>query len=178
MATEHKDALMDAIGEDLIEVSNFRGDDAALVKNRSWKRAAKILKERCGMDMFVDLCAADYPDREERFEVVLHLRSTGSDGRFRLKARCDANRPSIESLCDLYLGANWFEREAYDLFGIEFIGHPNLKRILCHQEFEGHPLRKDYPKARRGTIPKPQTLMDEMSVSGQPACRQAVRTQD
>ncbi len=163
MAAEHTDILRDEIGDDLIEVSDFRGDEAALVKRSAWKGAARVLKERCGMDMFIDLCAADYPERRERFEVVLHLRSTGSDKRFRLKARCAVGDPSIESLSDLYLGVNWFEREAYDLFGVEFRGHPNLKRILCHHEFEGHPLRKDYPKERRGKIPRPQTLMDEMS---------------
>ena len=165
MAAEHTDMLMDGIGDDLVEVSDFRGDEAALVERSAWKRAARVLKERCGMDMFIDLCAADYPERDERFEVVLHLRSTNSDKRFRLKARCASSDPSIESLSDLYSGANWFEREAYDLFGIGFRGHPNLKRILCHHEFEGHPLRKDYPKGRRGKIPTPQTLMDEMSSS-------------
>jgi NADH-quinone oxidoreductase subunit C len=164
MAAEHMDVLKEEIGDGVIEVSSFRGDEAALVKRSDWKRAARVLKGRCGMDMFIDLCAADYPEMDERFEVVLHLRSTGSDKRFRLKARCAVGDPSIESLSDIYSGANWFEREAYDLFGIEFKGHPNLKRILCHHEFEGHPLRKDYPKERRGTIPTPQTLMDEMDV--------------
>jgi len=167
MAAEYMDILKEEIGEELIEVSDFRGDSTALVANSAWKSSARLLKERCGMNMFVDLCAVDYPGREERFEIVLHLRSTKSDERFRLKARCRAGSPSIESLCDLYLGANWFEREAYDLFGIEFEGHPNLKRILCHHEFEGHALRKDYPKGRRGKVPKPETLMDEMDVGSQ-----------
>jgi len=162
MAAEQMDMLKEEIGDGVIETSSFRGDETALIKRSDWKRAARILKERCGMDMFIDLCAADYPDRDERFEVVLHLRSTNKDKRFRLKARCASRDPSIESLSDIYSGANWFEREAYDLFGIEFKGHPNMKRILCHHEFEGHPLRKDYPKERRGTIPTPQTLMDEM----------------
>jgi NADH-quinone oxidoreductase subunit C len=166
MESKWIDILRDEIGDDLLEVTDFRGDLTARVANRSWKRAASILKKKCGMDMFVDLCAVDYPTREDRFEVVLHLRSTDSDERVRLKAGCDAKEPSIESLSDLYLGANWFEREAYDLFGIEFAGHPNLKRILCHHEFEGHPLRKDYPKNRRGGIPRPQTLMDEMHLKG------------
>jgi NADH-quinone oxidoreductase subunit C len=166
MESKRIDILRDELGDDLIEVTDFRGDLTVRVANRAWKRAAGVLKRKCGMNMFVDLCAADYPAREDRFEVVLNLRSTDSDERIRLKARCDGKAPSIESLISVYRGANWFEREAYDLFGIEFAGHQNLKRILCHHEFQGHPLRKDYPKGRRGGIPRPQTLMDEMHLKG------------
>jgi NADH-quinone oxidoreductase subunit C len=99
--------------------------------------------------MFVDLCGVDYPTREEgRFEVVLHLYSTSRRHRVRVKARVgdqEGDGAEIDSVSEVWPGANWFEREAYDLMGITFKGHPDLRRILMYPEFEGHPLRKDYP---------------------------------
>jgi len=162
MTSEAIKLLRDELGHGLIDSCDFRGDETALVARSEWRRAADILRSKASFDMLVDLCAVDYPDREERFEVVAHLYSTELGKRVRIKARCTEADPAIDSLCEVWRGANWFEREAYDLFGISFAGHPNLKRILCHEGFQGHALRKDYPKGRRGKIPHPQTLMDEM----------------
>jgi NADH/F420H2 dehydrogenase subunit C len=110
--------------------------------------------------MMSDLCGADYPGRGERFEVVYHLYSVDAGKRLRLKVRLPEENPLVASVSGIWKGANWFEREAYDLFGIKFEDHPNLKRILCYNEFVGHALRKDYPKNRRGVIPTPDTLLD------------------
>jgi NADH-quinone oxidoreductase subunit C len=93
---------------------------------------------------FIDLCGADYPAREKRFDVVLHVLSPKFNRRIRVKVQTDEATP-VPSLIDIYPAANWFEREAYDLYGILFSGHPDLRRILTDYGFEGYPLRKDFP---------------------------------
>ncbi len=94
--------------------------------------------------MLLDLCAVDYPDSEFRFEIVYHFLSVKRNNRVRIKVKLREGE-SLESITEIQPSADWFEREAFDLFGVEFKGHPNLKRILTHHEFQGHPLRKDYP---------------------------------
>ncbi len=94
--------------------------------------------------ILVDLCGADYPERAERFEVVCHLLSVHKNLRVRVKTSTDAASP-VPSVVDIYPGANWYEREAFDLYGILFEGHPDLRRILTDYGFRGHPLRKDFP---------------------------------
>ena len=93
---------------------------------------------------FVDLTAVDYPTRLPRFDVVVHLLSPKHNVRVRVKVATKEDTP-VPSLCALYPAANWFEREAYDLFGVYFSGHPDLRRLLTDYGFEGHPLRKDFP---------------------------------
>ena len=93
---------------------------------------------------FSDVTAVDWPQREKRFDVVYHLLSPTKNVRIRIKAAIAENEP-IPSVVGVYPGANWFEREAYDLYGVVFSGHPDLRRILTDYGFEGHPLRKDFP---------------------------------
>ncbi len=102
-----------------------------------------------GFDLLLDLCGVDYPDREERFEAVYHLKSLRGGNRLRLKVPVPEDDPVLPSLIGVWKAADWFEREAYDMFGLRFEGHPNLRRILTHEAFQGHPLRKDYDPARR-----------------------------
>ena len=92
----------------------------------------------------MNLTAVDYPDRPERFEVIYELFSTKKGQRLRLKVKAPEG-DSLPTATSVWLGANWFEREVYDMFGITFDGHPNMTRILTHHQFKGHPLRKDYP---------------------------------
>ncbi len=92
----------------------------------------------------IDICGVDYPGRKKRFDVVYHLLSPRQNMRLRLKLTTDENTP-VPSATDIYPGANWFEREAYDMYGILFSGHPDLRRLLTDYGFEGHPLRKDFP---------------------------------
>lgn len=99
---------------------------------------------QCRFNCIVDLCGVDYPAREKRFDVVYHLLSPSLNQRIRIKIQTDEDTP-VASLIDLYPGINWFEREAYDMYGILFEGHPDLRRILTDYGFEGHPLRKDFP---------------------------------
>jgi NADH-quinone oxidoreductase subunit C len=93
---------------------------------------------------FIDLCGADYPGREKRFDVVYHLLSPRHNRRIRVKVQTDEVTP-VPSIIPIFPAANWFEREAYDLYGILFTGHPDLRRILTDYGFQGHPLRKDFP---------------------------------
>jgi NADH-quinone oxidoreductase subunit C len=93
---------------------------------------------------FVDLCGVDYPEREKRFDVVYHLLSPRKNVRIRIKVATDVET-SVPSISDVFPGATWFEREAYDLYGILFSGNPDFRRILTDYGFRGHPLRKDFP---------------------------------
>ena len=112
---------------DIVEVMTFLRDDA-----------------RCQFKSFVDICGVDYPQRVDRFEVVYHLLSPRLNHRIRIKVRTGEDEP-VPSITGVFAGADWFEREAYDLYGILFTGHPDLRRILTDYGFEGHPLRKDFP---------------------------------
>lgn len=98
----------------------------------------------CQFRMLVDLCGADYPERRDRFDVVYHLLSLKLNQRIRVKVATDEATP-VPSCVDLYKAAGWFEREAWDMYGIYFTDHPDLRRILTDYGFEGHPLRKDFP---------------------------------
>ena len=91
-----------------------------------------------------DITAVDYPTKDQRFEVVYNMLSIRHNSRLRVKTYADEATP-VPSLCDLYDGANWYEREVYDLFGVFFVGHPDLRRIMTDYGFDGHPLRKDFP---------------------------------
>ena len=99
---------------------------------------------QCGFINMVDVCGVDWPAREARFDVVYHLLSPRQNMRIRVKVATGENEP-VPSACGVYPGADWFEREAYDMYGILFTGHPDLRRILTDYGFEGYPLRKDFP---------------------------------
>ena len=99
---------------------------------------------QCGFVNLVDICGVDWPARAERFDVVYHLLSPRQNLRVRVKVATGEDAP-VPSACAVYAGADWFEREAYDMYGILFTGHPDLRRILTDYGFEGHPLRKDFP---------------------------------
>lgn len=99
---------------------------------------------RCLFTTLVDLCGADYPERAQRFDVVYHLLSMRRNKRIRIKIRTDENTP-VPSVIQVYPAADWNEREAFDMYGIQFAGHPDLRRLLTDYGFQGFPLRKDFP---------------------------------
>jgi NADH-quinone oxidoreductase subunit C len=147
------DALVAQFGSAILETHSQFGDDTAVIAVDRWRAVAFFLRDdpRCAMNMFTDLTAVDYPEREPRFEVVCHLRSLDRNQRIRIKARVgdeEGDGAEIDSLVPVWKGANWFERETFDMMGIAFQGHPDLRRILMYPEFTGHPLRKDYPANR------------------------------
>jgi len=112
---------------DIVKVATFLKTDAA-----------------CQFINITDVTAVDHPDREKRFDVVYHLLSPRLNQRIRVKAATDETTP-VPSLIEVFRGADWFERETYDLYGVLFTGHPDMRRILTDYGFEGHPLRKDFP---------------------------------
>ena len=112
---------------DIVEVLRFLRDDP-----------------RLQFACFIDVTAVDYPERDERFDVVYHLLSPKQNARIRVKIRTDETK-QVPSICGIFPGANWFEREAYDMYGVLFSGHPDLRRLLTDYGFDGHPLRKDFP---------------------------------
>jgi NADH-quinone oxidoreductase subunit C len=149
MSQKVLDRLSAEFGARILGTSNFRGDDTAVVAPAEWLAAARFLRDdpECAMNHFIDLTAVDYPEREPetpRFDVVLELRSIPKIHRVRLKTRV-RDRQELDSLTPVWQGAEWTERECWDMFGIKFRGHPDLRRILLYEEFVGHPLRKDYP---------------------------------
>ncbi|MEP9371709.1 NADH-quinone oxidoreductase subunit C [Mesorhizobium sp. KR1-2] len=99
---------------------------------------------QCQFISIIDVCGVDYPSRAKRFDVVYHLLSPRQNLRVRLRVQADEDTP-VPSITGVYPGADWFEREAYDMYGILFSGHPDLRRLLTDYGFEGHPLRKDFP---------------------------------
>ncbi len=153
--------LKERFGQQLRGVAEFRGDLAITLERSAWVEAARTLREHPELDfkLFLDLCGVDYLDQDERvdrFEVVLHAYSVSKKHHLRLKTTLPETDPTLDTLCGVYKGANWFEREAWDLYGIVFNGHPNLTRILTHDDFVGHPMRKDYPTAKRHVLKKPK----------------------
>jgi NADH-quinone oxidoreductase subunit C/D len=112
-------------------------------------------------DLLLDICGVDYPGRDRRFEVVYHLTSLDKGHRFRLKVPVAEDEPSVPSVYGIWKAADWFEREAWDLMGIRFDGHPNLRRILTHEAFQGHPLRKDYDAAQRWILTESETMVPD-----------------
>lgn len=111
------------------------------------ERIAEVLlglRDRFGFQQLLDLCGVDYPDRRERFEVVYHLLSMTRNVRVRVKISTDEVQP-VPTVTDVYAGAAWFERETFDLYGVLFVGNPDMRRLLTDYGFEGHPMRKDFP---------------------------------
>ena len=138
--------IADALGGAVTDHQVARGELTIIANAPDIVKVAKFLRDddRCEFWSFIDLTAIDWPGRERRFDVVCHLLSPRHNRRIRIKIETDESTP-VPSLVEVYPGANWFEREAYDLYGILFTGHPDMRRLLTDYGFEGHPLRKDFP---------------------------------
>ena len=135
----------------IVETHSYRGDDTAVVKREDILDICTFLRDDEALlyNFMMDLTAVDYLGKEPRFEVVYHLYSLKFNKRVRIKARVSESDCSIDSVVPVWIGADWFEREVFDLYGITFKGHPELRRILLYEGFQGHPLRKDYPIKQR-----------------------------
>ncbi len=139
-------ALQERFPRAILEVSFHAGETTVLLGKESLLEVCRFLKGEPAlrMDYLSNLCGVDFPDREQRFEVVYHLFSVSSHLRINLKVRA-ADGERVPSVTGIWRTANWHEREAFDLLGIPFEGHPDLRRILLSDEWQGHPLRKEYP---------------------------------
>ena len=122
------------------------GELTIVVAPKAIVQVLTVLRDdaQCQFEQLIDICGVDYPERAKRFDVVYHLLSPRRNQRMRVKCETDAEA-LVPSVVDLFPGANWYEREAYDMYGILFSGHPDLRRILTDYGFQGFPLRKDFP---------------------------------
>ena len=155
--------LAERFGAAIVETHAQRGDHTAVVTRAAIPDVLRVCRDDPALrfDLLMDLTAVDfltYPGREDgtRFEVVYHLYSIPENHRLRLKVPVDEDDPVVPSAVPLWPIANWLEREVWDMFGIRFDGHPDLRRLLLYEEFEGHPLRKDYPVNRRQPLIGPR----------------------
>jgi NADH-quinone oxidoreductase subunit C len=135
-----------SLGDAVLDRQTAFGDLTILVQGNAIIRVLTFLRDdpQCLFLTFIDICGADYPGREKRFDVVYHLLSPRRNARIRVKVQTDEATP-VPSVITVFPAANWYERETYDLYGVLFSGHPDLRRILTDYGFEGHPLRKDFP---------------------------------
>ena len=135
-----------ALGDSIIGYEIARGELTVTARLLDLIKVATFLRDdpACQFISIIDVTAVDWPSREQRFDVVYHFLSPRLNQRIRLKVETDETTP-VASLINVFRGADWFERETYDLYGVLFTGHPDMRRILTDYGFEGHPLRKDFP---------------------------------
>lgn len=139
-----KNRVTGALATSVLSAAITNGELAMVAKRENIVVVLQHLRDIEGFTSFVDVCGVDYPQRRQRFEVVYHLLSMTHNTRVRIKITTDEDTP-ISSACALWPAADWFEREAFDMFGILFSDHPDLRRILTDYGFHGYPLRKDFP---------------------------------
>ncbi len=164
-------------GDAILETHSQHGDDTAVIASERWREVCEFCRKDPGLsfDMLTDLCGVDFPERAPRIEVVIHLYSTQKRHRVRLKTRVGETvdeelvNCAVDTVVPVWAGANWFERETFDMYGVTFKGHPDLRRILMYPEFEGHPLLKDYPAEKT----QPLIPYRETDEDGKPLEKQA-----
>ena len=140
------DYIASSLADDIIGISFESGELVVGARLEAIDRVLKFLRDdiNCQFKLLMDVCGVDYPEREQRFEIVYNLLSLTHNQRIRIKVACDEDTP-VPTVTGVFSSADWWEREVWDLFGVMFSGHPDLRRILTDYGFEGHPLRKDFP---------------------------------
>jgi len=144
------DGLVALFRSDILETSAAFGDATIVVRPEALGKIVNALRQPPHeFAMLLDLTCVDYPERAERFEMIYHLYALKRKLRLRIKCALDGGSPVVDSLTPYWKNAYWLEREVFDMFGVRFEGHPDLKRLFMNEEFEGYPLRKDYPLRKR-----------------------------
>jgi len=161
--------LREHVGDRVLATHEYRGDHTAMVSREGLLPALTLCRDDAALafDLLVDVTAVDYlrfPGREDgpRFEVVYHLYSVAHNHRVRVKVPVEQDDPVVPTATGLWPIANWLEREVWDMFGIKFSGHPDLRRILMDERWDGHPLRKDYPLKGYQIFPTPEQVKPEL----------------
>ncbi|MFN2590885.1 MAG: NADH-quinone oxidoreductase subunit C [Actinomycetota bacterium] len=151
------DRLRAQFGDDILETEDVHGHAVVKTASGRYQEIARFLRDEpeLGFDFFDFLSGVDLTPKGGGFQVVTHLYSTSHNHHVRLKVDCDAGQPRCPTLSDVWPGANWHEREAAELFGVVFDGHPHLVKLLLPEQFEGHPLRKDFALMTREAKPWP-----------------------
>jgi len=145
MSVQAADKLKDKFGDTVLDTIEFRGETTVVVKKEDIVAVCTFLKEELGFNFLTDLCGVDYMGQDPRFMVVYHLYNIGTHTRLRIKAPVEESDTRIDTVSGVWTTADWMERETWDLMGITFNNHPDPRRILMPDDWEGHPLRKDYP---------------------------------
>jgi NADH-quinone oxidoreductase subunit C len=153
---------------EILETGSNLGNEWARVAPEHWHKVVQFLRDDAttSLNMFMDMTCVDRVARVPRFDLVMHLYSVEKKHRLRLLAGLPEDKPNIQSVVDLWPGANWFEREVFDMYGIRFAGHPDPRRLLTYAEFKGHPLRKDYPKEKRQPLLRRIPGSDQLDTGG------------
>jgi NADH/F420H2 dehydrogenase subunit C len=172
--------IQQKLGETVLETQISHGDEIVFLDRQGMRESFRFFQEdpQLQLDFLSDIAGVDYwKKKEPRFEVVYHLLSLKRPRRLRVRVPVPETEPTVESLTPLWSGANFMEREVWDLFGIRFIDHPDLRRILLYEEFQGYPLRKDYPvNLWQPRVPERKvegTFVDERSRNRQLQLKQA-----
>ena len=141
------------------------GDETVVVQAGGMLELCAFLREdgQCLMDMMIDLTAVDLLPQSPRFELVIHLKSIALGHRLRLKVPLEADEPEVDSITGIWVAADWYERECFEMYGIRFKGHPNLKKLLLYEGFQGYPLRKDYEKGLAQPLVPLRTVRERYS---------------
>ena len=161
-------ALKEAFGDRVLEVTEFAGEFTILVESDAIVDVCRFLKENRGFDYLIDIGGIDRFTEDDRYEVFYNLVSLEKQKRIRLKTRVDEESMTLDSISEVYLAANWNERECYDMFGIRFTGHPDLRRMYMPEDFEYYPLRKEFPLLGiPGSLPLPPQT-PEAGLTGDP----------
>ena len=152
------DSITEALPGVSFESIDVNGTPAALIKKEEIVKVAKLLHDQFGFVQMIDAFGMDRNEKHGRFEVTYNIRNHQTKERIFLKVRCDEKDPHVPSLAGIWSGANWNEREAYDMYGVIFDGHPDMRRMYMPEGFEYYPLRKDFPlMGIAGSIPLPRT---------------------
>src|SRR6266568_7440603 len=151
MSTRALERLKERFGDAVVSTHSQHGDDTAVVARERIVEIVSFLRDdpELAFNLPSDLTCVDYYGREPRFEVGYHLYSLTKKHRIRVKCRVPEEEATLDSVVAVFPAFNWFEREVWDMYGIRFNGHPDLRRIFMYESFQGHPLRKDYPKDKR-----------------------------
>ena len=167
------DALRTEFGDDIHDVDRYANEDTVYVEKKRIQDICRYLKEEEDFEYFVDLGGIDNFTDEDRYEVFYNIVSVERQKRIRLKVRVDEDDMRVPSVTDIYRAANWNEREAYDMFGFEFVDHPDPRRMYMPEDFEYHPLRKEFPQLGvPGSLPlPPQTPDGELTMDPFAAAR-------
>jgi len=164
MSQKLVERLRQEFGQDILETGSQHGDESVTVSGDRLTAILTHLRDREGCEQLSDVVGVDYPDRVERFQVNYLLRSWQNNLRLVVKVNVEEGR-EVPSAAAVYHSADWHEREVYDLFGVPFAGHPDLRRILTHHQFEGHGLRKDYPIEQGQECTVPEKLFDDAEIA-------------
>lgn len=157
-------ALRQEFGDAVLATSAHCGDHHVTVAPERLGEVLSYLKNRGGCEMLADVIGVDYPQRERRFDVIYYLRALADPRQIWVRVQVGEGE-AVPSATRLWRAADWHEREVYDLFGVRFAGHPDLRRILCHHEFEGHALRKDYPVELGQELSEPEKLFSDLDIA-------------